>query len=62
MPFERTKKLCTRVHHSERSFAAVIFVNGTYFVDTPYSIPKEKSQKLSNPKCNIQGYIKKFPN
>jgi hypothetical protein len=35
VPSKRANKLCTHGHHSDRSVAAAIFVNGTYFVDTP---------------------------
>jgi hypothetical protein len=33
--FQKDQKLCTHAHHSDRSVAAAIFANGTYFVDTP---------------------------
>jgi hypothetical protein len=33
--FQKYQKLCTHSHHSDRSVAAAIFANGTYFVDTP---------------------------
>jgi hypothetical protein len=36
--FKRTNKLCTHAHNSDRSAAAAIFVNGTYFVDTPRTL------------------------
>jgi hypothetical protein len=35
VPSKRTNKLCKHTHHSNRSVAAEIFANGTYFVDTP---------------------------
>jgi hypothetical protein len=35
VPSKRTNKLCTHAHHTDRSVAAAIFANGTYFVDTP---------------------------
>jgi ethanolamine utilization cobalamin adenosyltransferase len=35
MPPQKINKLCTHVHHRDRSAAATIFANGTYFVDTP---------------------------
>jgi hypothetical protein len=41
------KKLGTHAHHSDRSVAAAIFANGTYFVDTPRKltcIPKIRSK------------------
>jgi hypothetical protein len=37
MPSKRTNKLSTHAHHSDRSIAAAIFANGTYFVDMPQS-------------------------
>jgi hypothetical protein len=40
VPSKRTNKLCTHAHHSDRSAAAAIFANGTYFVDTPRIIYK----------------------
>jgi hypothetical protein len=36
VPSKRTNKLCMHAHHSDRSVAAAIFANGTYFVDTPH--------------------------
>jgi hypothetical protein len=33
-PSKRTSKLCAHAHHSDRSVAAAVFANGTYFVDT----------------------------
>jgi hypothetical protein len=38
VPSKKTNKLYTHVHHSDRSIAAAIFANGTYFVDTPRNI------------------------
>jgi hypothetical protein len=38
VPSKRTNKLCTHEHHSDRSVAAAIFANGTYFVVIPRSI------------------------
>jgi hypothetical protein len=35
VPSKRTNKLCTHAHRRDRSAAAAIFANGTYFVDTP---------------------------
>jgi hypothetical protein len=32
---KRANKFCTHAHHIDRSVAAAIFANGTYFVDTP---------------------------
>jgi hypothetical protein len=37
VPSKRTNKFCTHGHHSDRSVAAAIFANGTYFVDMPRS-------------------------
>jgi hypothetical protein len=34
--FQKTNKLCTHAHHSDRSAAVAIFTNETYFVDTPH--------------------------
>jgi hypothetical protein len=34
MPCHRINKLGTHVHHRDRSAAAAIFANGTYFLDT----------------------------
>jgi hypothetical protein len=35
VPSQWTNKLCMRAHHRDRSAAAAIFANGTYFVDMP---------------------------
>jgi hypothetical protein len=35
LPSQRTNKICMHAHHRDRSAAAAIFANGTYFVDTP---------------------------
>jgi hypothetical protein len=35
MPSRRTNKLCTHAHYCDRSAAATVVANGTYFVDTP---------------------------
>jgi hypothetical protein len=35
VPSKRTNKLSMHAHHSDRSAAAAIFANGTYFVDMP---------------------------
>jgi hypothetical protein len=38
---KRTNKFCTHAHHSDRSVAAEILVNGTYFVDTPRILTRD---------------------
>jgi hypothetical protein len=52
VPSQRTYKLCTHAHLRDRSAAAAIFANGTYFVDfvdkhTPKSITFRDSLKQS---------------
>jgi hypothetical protein len=36
MPSIKTNKLCMHAHVCDRSVAAAIFANGTYFVDKPH--------------------------
>jgi len=33
--WQRIKELCAHAHHRDRSAAAAIFANGTYFLDNP---------------------------
>jgi hypothetical protein len=37
VPFKKTNTHCALAHDSDRSAAAAIFANGTYFVDTPHN-------------------------
>jgi hypothetical protein len=60
---QRTKKLCRHAHRRDRSAAAVIFANGTYFVDTLVTHTRARARIIltgMGQKGLIAGYQKDF--
>jgi hypothetical protein len=58
VPSKRTKKLWMHAHRSDRSVAAAVFANGTYFVDTSrkyYSSSKDLANMQHKIHLQVQG-------
>ena len=52
VPCHRINKLGTHAHHRDRSAAAEVFANGTYFLDNPRTLFNPLNTEL-NPICQL---------